>query len=329
MRSKSKTLLIIGGSGFFAKSIIDNINYYSFFKKIKNIILLSRRVNKIKIERTVNNKIKIRTIRADISKLKKIPFADYIIYCVINYNYDGDYKAVKNYLNLAKKYHSKAKILYISSGAVYGKQPKSIKGFKENYLQFNNKIFFKKGYKKEYSKIKLKNEKLFQQFGKTGAKVSIARCFSFVGPKLSLNTNYVIGNIIYNILRNENIIIKANYEIIRSYMYSDDLVRWLLKIIDKSNNQCPLYNVGSNDKISIHKIAHLLAKKYCLNILSPKKFSKKIDKYIPNTDKAKRELNLVTNNTSLEAIQKTINFYLKNSVKKKRSYTGKKNLKIF
>lgn len=312
MRSKFKTLLIIGGSGFFAKSIIDNINYYSFFKKIKNIILLSRSVNKIKIERTVNNKIKIRTISADISKLEKIPFADYVIYCAINYNYDEDYKAVKNYLNLAKKYHLKSKILYISSGAVYGKQPESIQGFKENYLQLNNKIFFKKSYKKEYSKIKLKNEKLLKQFGKTGAKVSIARCFSFVGPNLPLNTNYVIGNIINNIFKNENIIIKANYKIIRSYMYSDDLVRWLLKILDHSNNLCPIFNVGSDNKVSIHKIANVLAKKYNLEILSPKISSKKIDNYIPNINKARKELNLKINNDSLEAIQKTINFHLKN-----------------
>jgi dTDP-glucose 4,6-dehydratase len=312
MRSKFKTLLIIGGSGFFAKSIIDNIYYYSFFKKIKKIILLSRSVNKIKIDRTVNNKFKIKTIRGDISKLKKIPFADYIIYCAINYNYDEDYKAVKNYLNLAKKNHLKSKILYISSGAVYGKQPETNKGFKENYLQFNNKISFKKSYKKEYSEIKLKNEKLFQQFGKAGAKVSIARCFSFVGPNLPLNATYVIGNIINNILRNKNIIIKANYKIIRSYMYSDDLVRWLLKILDHSNNLCPIFNVGSDNKVSIHKIADVLAKKYNLEILSPKISSKKIDNYIPNINKARKELNLKTNNDSLEAIQKTINFHLKN-----------------
>jgi dTDP-glucose 4,6-dehydratase len=273
---------------------------------------LSRSVNKIKIERTVNNKIEIRTIRADISKLKKIPFADYIIYCVINYNYDEDYKAVKNYLNLAKKFHLKSKILYISSGAVYGKQLQSIKGFKENYLQFNNKIFFEKSYKKKYSKIKLKSEKLFQHFGKTGAKVSIARCFSFVGPNLPLNKNYVIGNIINNILRNENIIIKANYKIIRSYMYSDDLVRWLLKILDNSNNQCPIFNVGSDNKVSVHRIANVLAKIYNLEILSPKISSKKIDNYIPNINKARKELNLTINNNSLEAIQQTINFHLKN-----------------
>jgi len=307
MRSKLKTLLIIGGSGFFAKSIIDNIYYYSFFKKIKNIILLSRGINKIKIDGRVNNQIKIRTIRADIARLEKIPFADYVIYCAINYNYDEDYKAVKNYLNLAKEYHLDSKILYISSGAVYGKQLQSTKGFKENYLQFNNKIYFEKSYKKEYSKIKLKNEKLFQQFGKKGAKVSIARCFSFVGKHLPLNEHYAIGNIINSILKNKTISIKANYQIIRSYMYSDDLVKWLLRILENSNHDCPIYNVGSDNAIELHSLATFLGKKYRLNLNFQKRMSKKIiDKYIPSIKKAKKNLNLINSHSSLEAVLKTI-----------------------
>ena len=321
-----KSLLIIGGSGFFGKSILKYLSNNSLLNiKIKKIFILSRRKLELAIyNKKLKKKFEIIKINSNMLTIKSLPKTDYVIYAAILKNYKNDNKAVKNYLNLAKKYHLKSKILYISSGAVYGKQPESNKGFKENYLQFNNKISFKKSYKKQYSEIKFKNEKLFQQFGKTGAKVSIARCFSFVGPNLPLNTNYVIGNIINNVLRNKDINIKANYRIIRSYMYSDDLVRWLLKILDNSNNRCPVFNVGSNNKISIHKIANFLAKKYCLKILSSKKFSKKIDNYIPNTDKAKRELNLVINNTSLEAIQKTINFYSKNNVKKKEVKLARK-----
>ena len=213
---------------------------------------------------------------------------------------------------MAVKYHLNSKILYISSGAVYGNQKSKIKQLKENYLEKHKKINFKDGYKKNYSKIKLKNENLFKELGNKLLNVSIARCFSFVGPNLPLNKNYVIGNIINSILRNKNINIKANYRIIRSYMYSEDLVKWLLKILDNSNNQCPIYNVGSDNKVSIHKIANVLAKKYNLEILSPKISSKKIDNYIPNISKARKELNLNINNNSLEAIKQTINFHLKN-----------------
>jgi dTDP-glucose 4,6-dehydratase len=137
--------------------------------------------------------------------------------------------------------------------------------------------------------------------------VSIARCFSFVGRHLPLNSHFVIGNVIKNILSNTNININANYKIIRSYMFSDDLVRWLLKILDNSNNQCPIYNVGSDNKISIQQIAKILAKRYNLNVDIPKFTNKINDYYIPNIYKAKKNLKLKNNYTSAEAIIKTIN----------------------
>jgi nucleoside-diphosphate-sugar epimerase len=309
---QSKSLLIIGGTGFFGKSILDYLKNHNILK-LKKIIILSRVIKNIKIDKILKKKFKIIEISANIHKIKKLPDADYVIYAAILKNYNQDVKAANNYLNLAVKYHLNSKILYISSGAVYGIQKSQIKELKENHLAKYKKIFFKNGYKKNYSRIKLENENLFKEFAAKGLNISIARCFSFVGPNLSQNSHYVIGNIINNILKNKNINIKANYKVMRSYMYSDDLVRWLLKILDNSNKQCPTYNVGSNNKISIQNTANFLAKKYGLKVISPKILSKKVDNYIPNIEKAKKELNLNNYYTSLSAIIKTINILKKNT----------------
>jgi dTDP-glucose 4,6-dehydratase len=313
---KTRSLLIIGGTGFFGKSIL---KYLSINKttsiKINKIFILSRGKLKLGIyNKKLKKKFKIIKINSNILTLKKLPIVDYVIYAAILKNYKDDHKAVKKYLDLAKKYHLKSKILYISSGAVYGKQANSTLGFKENYLQFNNKISFKKGYKKEYSKIKLKNEKLFNKFGKIGGNVSIARCFSFVGEFLPRNSQYVVGDFIKNVLDNQNLNIKAGHQVIRSYMHEEDLVRWLLKILNFSNQYCLTYNVGSDDIISIHNLASLLVKKYNLNIdRSNIQMSKNIlDKYIPNIHKAEEELKLKNNYNSLNAIIKTINLLKKN-----------------
>ena len=132
-----------------------------------------------------------------------------------------------------------------------------------------------------------------------------------MGEFLPLNSNFVIGNFIKNILHKKTIVIKANYTIHRSYMYSDDLVRWLIKILDNSNTSCPIFNVGSDNKISIKKIANILSKKYHLNKIVPKLSVKFQDNYIPNINKAKKKLGLKNKYTSIQAILKTIKVYTK------------------
>jgi len=306
-----KTLLLIGGTGFFGNSILKYFLNSKFLKKKFNkIIIISRnKLEKFEYIKQLKKNYKLEKINSDIFKLKKLPVADYVIYAVIIKNFRKDYLAVKNYTRLALKYHKNSKILFTSSGAVYGVQPNNIKSFKEDYLKYNKKIQFKKGYKKNYSNFKLKSEKLFEELGNFGLKVSIARCFAFVGEFLPLNNNFVVGNIIQNILDEKLITIGANYKIYRSYMYSDDLVRWLLKILDHSNIKCPIYNVGSNNKILIQQIAKILARRYNLNVDIPKFTNKVNDYYIPDVYKAKKNLKLKNNYTSAEAIIKTINFY--------------------
>ena len=44
------------------------------------------------------------------------------------------------------------------------------------------------------------------------------------------------GDFIEKILNNQNLNIKADHQVIRSYMHEEDLVRWLLKIISYSDD---------------------------------------------------------------------------------------------
>ena len=309
---KPKSLLLIGGTGFFGKSILKYFsNSKSLKKKINKIIIISRKkLEKVDYVIKLKKNYDVVKINCDILKLKKLPFADYVIYCAILKNFKDDFLAVKNYINLAKIYHRNSKILYTSSGAVYGVQNK-IRGFEENHLELNKKINFRRSYKKSYSYFKLKSERLFQTLASSGLKVSIARCFSFVSEFLPLNSHYVIGNIIKNILDKKKIIIKANYKIYRSYMHSNDLIKWLIKILDYSNNKCPIYNVGSEKKVTICQIVKFLAKKYKLQFKIPEISLKKKDIYIPNVYKAKKELNLINELDSIKNIIKTISLIKK------------------
>lgn len=311
---KPKSLLLIGGTGFLGQSILKYLlNANSKKKRISKIIILSRyKLTKNNFFSKLKKKFQLIKINRNILQLKKLPYADYVIYASLLKNYNHDYKAIQHYSALAKRYHQESKIIYLSSGAVYGKQPNSIKKVKEKYLEFNKIIKFQNSYKKEYSRIKLKNEKIFKKLGHYGLKVSIARCFTFVGEFLPKSSNYIINDIIQNILQKKDILIKSNYKIIRSYMHTDDLVKWLLTIVNKSNNLCPVYNVGSDDYVDIRKLASLLGKKYKVNVLSNKINKIFVDSYVPNIHKAKKYLNLKIKYNSFQAASDVINNLKKN-----------------
>ena len=146
-----------------------------------------------------------------------------------------------------------------------------------------------------------------QREGDVGIKVSIARCFAFVGKFLPRKSNYVVGNFIQSILDKKFLELKANYKVYRSYMHADDLVQWLLKIVSKANNKCPIYNVGSDYSINIRTLGARLAINNKLSFRFNKIKSNLIDVYVPSISKAKKDLKLKLKYNSLDAINNTIN----------------------
>lgn len=293
-----KKLLIIGGTGFFGKSILEYLQKVKFYKTI-DVVILSRNVKK-----KFSNIKKI--IPADVSKIRKIPKADFVIYCALLKNLKQDTLAVKNYINLAKKFHLNSKILYISSGAVYGDLSKNTRKVKEN--NYNYKQYKIGSYKKKYSTAKIINELKFKELGKLGLDVSIARCFTFVGKYLSDNKQYIIKDFINSVLKKKDIYIKANYKIIRSYLHSDNLAKFLLKILSKASSDCPIYNCGSDDAVDLRKLAQFLSLKYNIKINS-RNIEKKhyIDRYVPDISKFRKDFRFYKKLSSYKAIIKTIN----------------------
>ena len=300
-----KSILIIGSGGFFGNSILD---YFSkkkkFSKKIDTIILINRSKKNF-INHELKKNFNIIQIKKDIAIAKTLPYADYVIYCVISKNYSSDHKAVKNYVRLAKMYHLGSRVIYTSSGAVYGKQIKSTK-IKNETQKLNVKNFLTEN-KKEYALLKLKNERLFKELSSFNIQVSIARCFAFVGRYLPLKSNYVIGNFIQSILTGKNISIKSNKKVFRSFMQSDDLVEALLQLCVKKNSNFNIYNIGSDNVVDIHLLGKDLAKKYKLNLIAPRIMNEdEYDMYIPNINKFRKFFKFKKKLNSKKAITKTI-----------------------
>ena len=306
-----KSILIIGSGGFFGNSILDYLKKKKVLKKKINKIILLSRSKKNLIHPELKNNYKVIQIKEDISKAKKIIYADYIIYCAISKNYNDDYKSVKNYFKLAKRYHKNSSIVYTSSGAVYGKQLK--KNIRINDLQ---KVDTKKYFsplKRKYALLKIKNEKIFQNLSNENIKVCTARCFAFVGKYLPLDSNYVIGNFIKSILDNKSIEVKSKIKVTRTYMHAHDLAECLIKLAFNNSTNFTTYNIGSDNIIDIHSLARKLSKKYKIKNINQKNISKKdYDRYVPSISKFRKKFQFKKQLNSYNAIIKTIKEFKKN-----------------
>ena len=75
--------------------------------------------------------IKINYVTKNILNVKKFPQVDYIIYCLKHNNIRISKNYFNHFLKLLKKLTIKPKILFTSSGAVYGKNNQKIRN-KEN-----------------------------------------------------------------------------------------------------------------------------------------------------------------------------------------------------
>ncbi len=295
------SLLIIGGTGFFGKSILD-----SFKRRVLNdfnitkILVLARNTDKFKVEFPELNFDRVELINADISSVSSLPEADFVIHAATSTNMN-DYnqksnntgknnieKSVSNYCILAPNFHSNSKILYCSSGAVYGKQPLNIEKIDENFpLQkdLSNLSNEKQNYclGKRFAEIEIK------KLGSLGLNVSIARCFAFSGKYLPKDQHYAFGNFLNSAENGDKIIVESPGITYRSYMEADDLVLSLLKVLLISNPSSPIVNVGSDLQISLYDLAKNIALDYGVDYEFVNYNDKIIiDRYVPNTEKLKK-----------------------------------------
>ncbi len=301
-----KKLLIIGGSGYLGQSFFDYLNAGKLKnERLSEIIIISRKRKKIK------SNIKISYIIKNIKDIKKIPLTDYVIYAANSKNNLENLKGINNFVSLLTEKYKKSKILFTSSGAVYGSRNYK-KKFREKDLVSFKKVSTFKGYKKEYAKSKIIIEKKFKELGENGFNVSIARLFTFIGKRILTRNDFAITNLVKQAQnpKTKYLLLNSSKNVYRGYMHSEDLIRWIIKILINSNSKCEIYNVGSDEAITIKQLANLISKKYKKKVsIKNKKISKNsIDYYVPSVSKIKKELNLINKFNIKKSLDQILKF---------------------
>lgn len=203
------------------------------------------------------------------------------------------------------------KVLFTSSGVAYGPYPDEMQRVSESYqgapISTDSASALAQG--------KRAAEFLCSYYAqKYQFDYSVARCFSFVGPGLPLDIHYAIGNFIRNALYSEVITVKGDGSPMRSYLHLADLTHWLLALLVDGRSET-LYNVGSDQAVSILDLAHLVR-----DTLAPNKEIAVLGNsdhnignfgrnwYVPDINRARAELNLDVWTPLQSALVKTANY---------------------
>lgn len=191
------------------------------------------------------------------------------------------------------------RILYVSSGAVYGPLRPADAPVPETHPLRPQEV---------YGQGKMAAEQMVLA---SGREAVVARCFAFVGPHLPLDGHFAIGNFIRDCLANRPIEIKGDGRPRRSYLYAADLAEWLWTML-LAGRPGEVYNVGSDRAVSIRELAETVRRvagaSNEIRVLAPPGDGPEFC-YVPDIAKARRDLNLTVKTGLEDAIRKTLEFH--------------------
>ena len=296
------SVLWTGATGFFGRSLLRHL----ITENSSNVSmhLLSRDPSKF-----ANHWPKLASVpgtvwhRGDIMNLDeaRLPSVDFIVHAAADstsskhlnclQQFDQVLEGTRQVLNLAVASDTK-RVLFVSSGAVYGGQSAETVAVEEQYLGMPDPL----NPINAYGVAKRSAEHLCALYSKMyGIEVVIARCFAFVGEDLPIDAHFAIGNFIRDALWCDEITVNGDGTPIRSYLDQRDLIRWLLVLL-KEGKSGEAFNIGSDQEISIAELAYLVR-----DLLSPGKRVKIMgrhnenavrSRYVPDITKICRELGL-------------------------------------
>jgi len=196
------------------------------------------------------------------------------------------------------------RVLFLSSGAVYGQQPWEMERVAEGWMGAPNCVDPRAAYAEGKRAAEMLCAIYQKQFG---LKIAIARIFALLGPYLSLDIHFAAGNFIRDAMQGKSIIVNGNGLPCRSYLYASDLTVCLLHMLVRAEPGKP-YNVGSDESVSIRELAEKVSETLGHvghTVRGATDLGWNPGRYVPETDLIGRDLGLYKTVTLEQAIERT------------------------
>jgi len=254
MKTK-KTILVTGGAGFIGSHLCEKlINQGNRVICLDNFFTGSRK----NIKPFLKNK-DFELIRGDVTRpirIKEKIDEIYNLACPaspIHYQEDPvetvrtNVLGAINVLELARK--TKARIFQASTSEIYGDPLEHPQ--KETYWGNVNCL----SPRACYDEGKRCAETLFMDYYREyGVDIRIMRIHNTYGPKMALDDGRVVSNFIVQALENKPLTVYGRGQQTRSFMYIDDLVEAMVKLMNKRNFIGPV-NIGNPQEMKVIDLA--------------------------------------------------------------------------
>lgn len=158
-------------------------------------------------------------------------------------------------LDLANKY--KKKVLLVSTSEVYGKSENV--PFREDDDTVLGSTRFSRW---SYACSKAIDEFLgFAYHDEFGLEVVVVRIFNTIGPRQTGQYGMVVPRFVDKALKGEDIAIYGTGKQARCFCYVGDVVNALIGLIEKNDTFGKVYNIGSDEEITIEALADKIIEK--------------------------------------------------------------------
>jgi UDP-glucose 4-epimerase len=157
-------------------------------------------------------------------------------------------------LNAANKFGKK--ILIASSSEVYGKS-ESVPFCEEDDVVLGSTSVSRWSYACSKAIDEFLGLAFYQQYN---LNVVIGRFFNTIGPRQTGRYGMVVPRFVQNALNNEPLQIYGTGKQTRCFSYVGDLVDAIIRLLNCDNAMGKVYNIGSNEEISIESLADKIIK---------------------------------------------------------------------
>ena len=222
--------------------------------------------------------------------------------------FDSIVKGTRRVLDVAQT-AGVSRFLLTSSGAVYGPQPPALERVPETYGGVPDPLLPGAAYGNGKRAAEWLAAAYAAQASQAGFESVIARIFALLGPGLPLNSSFAAGNFVRDVLAGQAINVQGDGRPLRSYLYMADLCIWLLRILG-SGASGQAYNVGSENAVSIaalaRQVADVAGSDAPIRAQTTAAHDVPAPRYVPDTLKARQELDLAEYTSLHTALLKTI-----------------------